>query len=115
MLCLAEFAEMSPSTQMTIQTVVLIVVGLVSSAMVPWAFIIERRLARLEVKLGNGFARRIDKLSDDFKTANNDIHKLQTKVATMDLSTRGDHDQHLARVLKSLDRRMSELETETEE
>ena len=76
-------AAIDASTQMTVQTIVMVVIGVITTGMVPWAYLIERRLARLEARLGNGFSKRIEKHSDLLHDVQNEIHVIETKMATL--------------------------------
>ena len=47
--------------QMTIQTVVLAIIGIISASSIPWAFVIERRMARIESKISNGIVEVLNR------------------------------------------------------
>jgi len=61
-----------------------VIISIIITAAVPWAFIMERRLARIEIRISNGFADDIqrirtnsDRLSDTMRNHEGRLIKLE--------------------------------------
>lgn len=66
---------------LSLQEIVLVMIGLVTTAGVPWAFIMERRLARIEARLVNGISQRLDSHSKIIVDLERRIREVEIRCA----------------------------------
>lgn len=73
-------------------TIVMTAVGFVATGAVPWAFIIERRLSRIEAKITNGLLSSMERLRGEtqasFGRMTADFNKLENRLQAVELQTR---------------------------
>ena len=59
----------------TITTVLMTIMTLVMGGLVPWAYVIERRLSRIEARLTNGLNDRVARVEQRLDTYEDQLHK----------------------------------------
>ena len=64
-----------------IQPLMLAVITLICGAGVPWAFIVERKIAKIEEKLNNGLSKRQDVLETSIHELTSSSRKIEIELA----------------------------------
>ena len=59
----------------TITTILMTIMSLVMGGLIPWAYVIERRLSRIEARLTNGLNDRICRVEQRLETYETQLHK----------------------------------------
>lgn len=61
-------------------TVVLSIMGLVATAAIPWAYVVERRMARMETLLDNGMKDKLIRVENLCDELDNRTARLESKL-----------------------------------
>lgn len=79
-----DVGEQSVSHVELVLTVVNVIIGIVAAGMIPWAFIIERRLSRIEANLSEGLNLRLAHTEDAIRKILLDDGSLRERIAKLE-------------------------------